>query len=194
MSRDAGSIPAASIRLRRGFGGLVCRIFSEGEEVRNLEAQRRSARGGTHSAIRADRDLGRFDFSTFPLLSFSALSLRQVWLRLALHVSPRCAVFFRNSEFIIRNSYVPRTRPPPSGSTHVYNLPPDRRTNLRQPVANRSHSAFEMSLGNQVRNIPSPERAKQRRHAAAPSGQILPQSVCGEMHFALSVQRRCPSG
>ena len=36
------------------------------------------------------------------------LGLTTRWVRLALHVSPRSAVFFRNSEFIIRNSHAPR--------------------------------------------------------------------------------------
>ncbi len=60
-------------------------------------------------------------FVPFPFLAFR---LREVWLRLALHVSRPSAIFFHNSYFIIHNSLcVDHQR---RSSTYLYNLPPDR--------------------------------------------------------------------
>ncbi len=81
--------------------------------ILNLEAQRRSARGGPHSAIVFVLCSSYLYSAPFHAILFVALCLQRLWVHLALHVSPRSAVFFRNFEFIIDNSRAPRAPHPP---------------------------------------------------------------------------------
>ena len=98
----------------------------------------------SHSAIRTPPSFSSFALRSsyfysapFHAILFVALCLRRLWVRLALDVSPRSAVFFRNSGFIISNSRAPRA-PRVPWSPYSHNLPRDRRMDFRNSARSRS--------------------------------------------------------